>query len=70
MWTRIRVALTIEECPQVKEKDGGDTTAVERASLGSVCSVGDLDVSTDEPHAETSADRAVHEQLTTAQLIN
>jgi len=59
----------IKDGPQVKEKHGHDTTAI-HLWLGVIFRVCDLDIRTDNPHADGATNRTDQKKITATDAIN
>lgn len=60
---------SVDGSPQVEEEDGGDTAAVQ---VGDVVlgRLDDVDVGTDDPHADGASDGTNEQQLSATELVN
>lgn len=60
---------SVHRSPQIEKEDSGDTTTVQRVG-GVIGWVHDIDVGTNNPHADGTGNSTNEEQLTSSQLIN
>jgi hypothetical protein len=60
---------SVDRSPQIEEENSGDTTTVKGVG-GMIGWVHDVDVGTNNPHADRAGDSTNEEKLTSAQLIN